>query len=259
MPLLKLWNSICGNTSPTSADSQSGDRTHSSQTQPAQTQSGQAKSGQAKSRPPQSGATQSRQNTRRTKSKNVPTDGERKSRSRHRDQGETRILAKPTKPTRNLLDMMSRGSHASICRLVKRSGATSILEIGVGDGKRALSVTKALIESNPGTIVRYAAIDMFEMADGPITLKDFNLQLRNQGVQATLVPMEITPGIARVSSTIGVVDLVLIGDNQEDVELTTTTSALKRVSSANTSVFRLVSEKWERLDPENQLNNRRAA
>lgn len=190
----------------------------------------------------------------------MPTDGgERKSRSRHRDQGETRILAKPTKPTRNLLDMMSRGSHASICRLVKRSGATSILEIGVGDGKRALSVTKALIESNPGTIVRYAAIDMFEMADGPITLKDFNLQLRNQGVQATLVPMEITPGIARVSSTIGVVDLVLIGDNQEDVELTTMTSALKRVSSANTSVFRLVSEKWERLDPENQLNNRRAA
>ena len=240
MPLLKLWNSICGNTKLTSADLPPSARTHSSQAQ--------------------SGPTQSRQNTSRTKSKNVPTDGgERKSRSRHRDQGETRILAKPTKPTRNLLDMMSRGSHASICRLVKRSGATSILEIGVGDGKRALSVTKALIESNPGTIVRYAAIDMFEMADGPITLKDFNLQLRNQGVQATLVPMEITPGIARVSSTIGVVDLVLIGDNQEDVELTTMTSALKRVSSANTSVFRLVSEKWERLDPENQLNNRRAA
>ena len=134
-----------------------------------------------------------------------------------------------------------------------------LLEIGVGDGKRALSVTKALIESNPGTIVRYAAIDMFEMADGPITLKDFNLQLRNQGVQATVVPMEITPGIARVSSTIGVVDLVLIGDNQEDVEMTTMISALKRVSSANTSVFRLVSEKWERLDPENQLNKRHAA
>ena len=105
------------------------------------------------------------------------------------------------------MDMMTRGSHASICRLVKRSGATSVLEIGVGDGKRALAVTKALADANQETTVRYAAIDMFEMADGPITLRDFNQLLRTQGVQATLVPMEITPGIARVSSTIGVVDL----------------------------------------------------
>ncbi|NNE00765.1 MAG: hypothetical protein HKN47_25900 [Pirellulaceae bacterium] len=146
------------------------------------------------------------------------------------------------------MDRLGRGTQGAICRLVKRSGATSVLEIGVGDGERALAITKMLIASHPETAVRYCAIDMFEMADGPITLKEFNRQLRGQSVRPTLIPMDLTAGLSRVSSTIGFVDLVLIAEPNEPIDLKSIRSALERVTTPKSTVYQLVDEKWNQVD-----------
>jgi len=159
-----------------------------------------------------------------------------------------RRLAKPTKPKLSLLDRVGSGAEASICRLVKRSGATSVLEIGIGDGKRALSVARSLVEANPDKKVTYAAIDMFEMGDGPITLRDFNQQLREQNVKPTLVPMGVIPGLARVSSTVGMIDLILIAEPTEQIEMTTLSMQLKRLTTSKSAVYQLADEKWTKLD-----------
>ena len=156
--------------------------------------------------------------------------------------------AKPTTPARNLMDMMSRGSQASICRLVKRSGAASVLEIGVGNGERAIAVAQSLIETNPETSVRYAAIDMFEMAGGSLTLKDFNRKLREQNVQPSLVPMDVVAGLARVSSTLGMMDLVLIAEPKEPIEIETVKVILRRLAHENTAIYQLEEEKWHKID-----------
>ncbi|QDT13754.1 hypothetical protein [Planctomycetes bacterium K23_9] len=163
------------------------------------------------------------------------------------------VPSKPAaKPKLSLLDRFGGGPHAATCRLVRSSGATSILEIGVGDGERALAMTAALVEANGGNPVRYVAIDMFEMADGPITLKDFHKQIRAQNVQPTLVPMSVSAGLNRVSSTVGVVDLILIADPvagpAESVALLDISKALKKVASENTSIYQLTDEQWVQID-----------
>ena len=156
--------------------------------------------------------------------------------------------AKPTQPKSSLLDVFSRGSEAAICRLVKRSGAKSVLEIGVGDGKRAISVATSLLESNPDETVRYAAIDVFEMGGGQITLREFNQQLREHNVQPTLIPMPVLPGLARVSSTLGFIDLVLIAEPTESIASETLKAALRRLTSQDSAVYQLVDEKWTKIN-----------
>ena len=171
-----------------------------------------------------------------------------RSRRRRSEQSDTRKLAVPTKPKLGLKDLVGGGAQASICRLVKRSGATSVLEIGIGDGSRALAVAKSLVEANPDENVRYAAIDMFEMGDGPVTLKEFNQQLRAQNVKPSLVPLPLEAGLARVSSTLGIMDLVLIAEPAEDVDLQQLEAALKRLTTTSSSVFHLVDQKWTKID-----------
>lgn len=199
-------------------------------------------------------------NTSASEQQPARATGEQKpSQSRKRATTNPSRAAKPSKPTRSLMDMMGRGSHASICRLVKRSGATSVLEIGVGNGERAIAVAQSLLEINPDETVRYAAIDGFEMAGGCISLKDFNRTLREQNVHPTLVPMDICSGLARVSSTLGIMDLVLIAEPSEQIDLPAVKLMLRRLTSDKSVVYMLQDEQWEKVDLHNAARNRSRA
>ncbi len=100
------------------------------------------------------------------------------------------------------------GPHAALCKLVKSVDANSVLEISVDDGSRALAVLETLVKTNKN--VRYMAIDQFEMADGPVTLKQFHQTLRSREFRPQLFPETMERGLIRVAHTIGTVDLVLI-------------------------------------------------
>ncbi len=121
--------------------------------------------------------------------------------------GATRKLAKPTTPKqaastsnenparlipaaapakRSVLDLVSGGPHASLCRMIKKSGAASVLEVGVGDGTRAIAVLSTLAKSQPDREIKYFAIDLFEMGDGVLTLKTFHQQIRSIDVKPNL-------------------------------------------------------------------------
>ena len=94
--------------------------------------------------------------------------------------GQPEAAAKPAK--RSVLDLVCGGPHASLCRLVKKSSATSVLEIGVEDGTRAAAVLATLTKSRSESELKYIAVDLFEMGDGPVTLKDFHQQIRATGI-----------------------------------------------------------------------------
>jgi hypothetical protein len=167
--------------------------------------------------------------------------------------------AAPETPTLSLLDRFGGGPHAAICKLVRKSGATTVLEIGVGNGERALAMTAALADAQSGDTsgrsVRYIAIDMFEMADGPITLKDFHKRVRGQGVQPTLVPMDVCGGLNRVSSTIGAVDMIFLAEPNEQIELPQINSLLRKISADHTLIYQLQGDQWQKLDLDRDAND----
>jgi hypothetical protein len=143
---------------------------------------------------------------------------------------------------------LGRGPHGTLCKLARQAQPKSVLEISVGDGSRALALLKAL-ESTTDPI-RYAAIDQFELAGSPLTLKQFHRVLRGQQVRsARLFPEAIGEGLVRVASTIGAVDLVLIAVPAERWQTPTILPRLMRVTHAESQVLYLEGETWNRWEP----------
>ena len=147
-------------------------------------------------------------------------------------------------PKRSVLDFVNGGPHAGVCRKVKKSDAKSILEIGVGDGSRALAVLKTLAKNRPDAHLKYIAIDLFELGDGDLTLKEFHQQVRAIDVKPTLIPMPIPQGLTRVAHTLGAVDLILVTDDQVDA----CDPLLARVTHDATVILKADGDSWQQID-----------
>jgi hypothetical protein len=140
-----------------------------------------------------------------------------------------------------------RGPHDRLCRLVRQSHATSVLEIGVGDGSRAIAVAAELVRSGAGGSIRYAALDAFEMADGGITLKQFHRMMRRHGIRPRLFPSTLLAGLRRAANTIGAVDLVLISQQACSDQETDWNRLLFRLTHSETVVLRQDDDGWTQL------------
>ncbi len=148
---------------------------------------------------------------------------------------------------RGVLDFVSGGPHASLCRMIKKSGATRILEVGVGDGTRAMAVLSTLAKSKPGAELKYIAIDLFEMGDGQLTLKEFHQQLRTINVKPHLIPMPYEQGLVRVVHTFGTVDLLLLADQ----DLDSCDPLIARVTDSSSLVLHFDGQNWKQIETKN--------
>ena len=101
----------------------------------------------------------------------------------------TPTLAEPAAKSVGRQVSKSRGSgfnlfgsnpHGALCKQVRATQAKSVLEVGVGDGSRAVAVMGTL--ANSGSPIRYFGIDQFELAGGAVSLKDFHRSLRAAGI-----------------------------------------------------------------------------
>ncbi len=164
--------------------------------------------------------------------------------------------AKAAKPTSRGLLGMGKGPHAGLCKKLKGIAATSVLEINVGDGTRAAAVIEVLRKHSDE--VRYAAIDQFEMSDGPVSLKEFHQSLRASEIKAQIFPNPLAPGLIRLASTIGSVDLVLIAVDVDQWQDPAVLPLIHRVSHAKTVVLYLDGEDWVRFESKGE-SIRRAA
>ncbi len=161
---------------------------------------------------------------------------------------------KPAVSKRSVFDLVSGGPHGPLCRMIKKTGAGSVLEVGVGDGTRAEAVLRTLLKSRPDPAIRYIAIDQFELAGGPVTLKQFHQQIRAIGVKPSLIPMPTVQGLTRVAHTFGSVDLVLLAD----AEIDAIDHVLARVTHPESLVLRFDGQTWQPLERQSQ-GIRRAA
>jgi hypothetical protein len=140
------------------------------------------------------------------------------------------------------------GPHSGLCKQLKGVSVTSLLEISVDDGSRAIAILEALQASQQSA--RYSAIDTFEMGGGRLTLKQFHQRLRAQGIRPQLFPATIDLGLMRVAQTIGPVDLIVIGAAIEHWQTVNTLPLLPRVSHNKTLILYRDGEQWKRYQVE---------
>jgi hypothetical protein len=145
---------------------------------------------------------------------------------------------------------LGRGPHDRLCRAIGKSGATSVLEVSVGDGSRAIAVVTALSKANPSAAIRYAAVDQFELVNGEVSLMQFHRNLRQHAIRPKIFPMDVATAIVQVGYTIGAVDLVLIGQESPETTLSVDqwTDLLRRVTHRNSIALLQEGESWKRLE-----------
>jgi len=101
-----------------------------------------------------------------------------------------------------------------VYRAIRRIHAKNILELGVGDGRRALRLIEVAKNASPGQEVRYIGLDRFEdrsAADGPgLAFKAAHQLLRRDGVQVRLVPGEPPEMLLRSANSFGKIDVLLL-------------------------------------------------
>lgn len=175
MPLKKLWNSLCGRSEP---------KDTAAQTTPIEAE--------------------------------VRSDSS-KAASGLESQAATKSVAQPVAkapPRRSVLSMIARGEHDGLIKAIRHRNATSILEIGVGDGSRMPAILTALVpptdSASAGTTLKAAVVDQFEMGTGAVAIRDYHRQLNGLAVRPAIFPEPISRGLVSVANRLGKMDIVLI-------------------------------------------------
>jgi hypothetical protein len=110
---------------------------------------------------------------------------------------------------------ISQPSHdRALYRAIHDRQVQSILEWGVGSGRRALRMIQAAQRRFPGTQVRYAGVDQFEAGapgDGAgMPLKSAYQTLRVTGASIRLLPGDPLTAISRAANSMAKVDLLVV-------------------------------------------------
>lgn len=171
--------------------------------------------------------------------------------------GASRSRPKPVSQTKSTgFGLFRGGQHSGLKKLIKPLSAQTVLEIGVGDGSRALEVLQTL--SKAGNDASYIGIDGFELA-GSVSLKEIHRTLRSGGVRPQLFPGPADLGIMRIAHTIGSVDLILVSAGPDHSQNDAVLSLLSRICHPNTVVLMEQDETWSRVSTPQRAGFRRAA
>jgi hypothetical protein len=121
------------------------------------------------------------------------------------------------------LSRFSRPRHERcLYRALRRLRARSIVEIGMGEARRALRMLSVAMRYRPHERLSYAGIDLFEArpADSPgLRLKDAHKRLIATGVQLRLVPGDPFAALARCANSLANTDLVVISADHDPAAL----------------------------------------
>ncbi len=105
-------------------------------------------------------------------------------------------------------------SDRPLYRAIWRRRARKIVELGIGNGRRALRMLDVAKLASPGDKVDYWGFDPFEdrsEADGPgLTLKAAHQLLRRNGVRVRLLPGDPADSLVRAANSLGKIDLLIL-------------------------------------------------
>ena len=106
-------------------------------------------------------------------------------------------------------------ANRPVYRAIRRRHVRKIVELGVGDGRRALRMIEVARQALPESdTVHYVGMDRFEgrtAEDGPgLALKTAHQMLRQESVRVQLVPGDPSIGLIRLANSLGKVDLLIV-------------------------------------------------
>ncbi len=139
------------------------------------------------------------------------------------------------------LSRLARPAHERVLyRALRRRSVRSIVEIGMGDGRRALRLLAVAQRFRPNERLSYSGIDLFEArpAGAPgLALKDAHRELTRTGVQLRLVPGDPWAALSRCANALANTDLLVISADHEAEALARAWFYLPRMLHEGSLVF----------------------
>jgi hypothetical protein len=126
-----------------------------------------------------------------------------------------------------------------IYRAIRRSRARTIVEMGIGDGLRAVRMIR-LAGAYCDKPIRYTAIDLFEAReddDSGLTLKEAYRGLKATGARVQVVPGDPLAALSRVANSLPGTDLLLISADQDQESLSAAWFYVPRMLHTESRVF----------------------
>jgi hypothetical protein len=132
------------------------------------------------------------------------------------------------------------GLERSVEQAIKRQHPRRILEIGLGDGRRARSVVSLAQRYHARHEVHFIGIDLFEerhAGEAPFPLKDAYRILRSTGACVRLVPGDAYGALVRAANLLNELELVLISAEVSKQSLAAAWFYLPRTLAKNAVVL----------------------
>lgn len=127
-------------------------------------------------------------------------------------------------------------------RLIQKQKVRGILELGVGDGRRACQMIALAQRVSPGERIQYVGIDLFESrspADGPgLSLKRAHQILGATGARVQLIPGDPYSALARTANSLKDLDLIVLSSRLDRASLERAWFYFPRILHPSTRVFR---------------------
>jgi hypothetical protein len=115
------------------------------------------------------------------------------------------------------------------------------VELGIGNGDRAVQLIEAARKASPDQDIHYVGIDLFEgrsESDGPgLTLKAAYQLLRRDRVRVQLVPGDLAETLIRVANSLGKVDLLVVPERLDAAEFARAWFFVPRMLHEQSAVF----------------------
>jgi hypothetical protein len=131
-------------------------------------------------------------------------------------------------------------SDRPLYRAILAARAQRIVQLGVGDGRRALRAIAAACRHQPAAEVRYTGIDLFEgQRDGSpgLSLKAAYKLLRTTGARVQLAPGDPLAALTRVANSLLKTDILIVSHDQQAGNLGDAWFYVPRMLHAGSLVF----------------------
>ncbi|MBX7167889.1 MAG: hypothetical protein K1X74_16265 [Pirellulales bacterium] len=141
-------------------------------------------------------------------------------------------------------------SERKLYRTIKREQVTSILEIGVGEGQRALRMIDLARRLHPEETIRYSGIDLFEARnDGEgVAIKEMHRLLSPTGAKFRLIPGDPFSALSRKANDLPKAELVVISSTVDKQSLAKAWFYLPRLLEKHSLVMREEIDEELRVD-----------
>jgi hypothetical protein len=132
-----------------------------------------------------------------------------------------------------------------VYRIIPRQRVATIVELGIGPGRRAGRMIEAASYLAPVRQISYTGIDLFEArteADGPgLTLKAAHRLLATTGARVGLVPGDPFLALARMANALMGTDLLIVSADQDPGAMAKAWFYVPRMLHARSLVYQEVS------------------